>query len=76
MKQSTLLLLVMIIFTTGIYAQKNQKNQKYLTGYAITASEKGDRAWKEVRPARALARQQSCFPGQAQRPAGRSWRGR
>src|SRR5258705_1502800 len=49
MKKISLLLLVMTIFFTGIFAQKNQKNQKNVTGYAITAFDKGERSWKEVR---------------------------
>ena len=49
MKHKTLLLLVMTLFITGIYAQKNQKKANNLVGYAITASEKGERSWKEVR---------------------------
>lgn len=47
MKQRFLLLFVMMIFITTINAQK--KNEKKVTGYAITSSEKGGRNWKEVR---------------------------
>jgi Secretion system C-terminal sorting domain len=46
MKQRILLLFVMTALITSINAQK--KDQK-TTGYAITASEKGGRSWKEVR---------------------------
>ena len=48
MKKS-LLLLVMISFITGASAQKRKKAEQPLTGYAITAVEKGGRSWKEVR---------------------------
>lgn len=46
MKSKTLLLLVM---TTFIIAAYGQKKEKQITGYAITAVEKGGRNWKEVR---------------------------
>ena len=48
MKKS-LLLLVMISFITVAFAQKRKKTEQPLTGYAITALEKGGRSWKEVR---------------------------
>ncbi len=44
-----LLLLVMISFITVAMAQKRKKAEQPLTGYAITAIEKGGRSWKEVR---------------------------
>ncbi|HEV8272226.1 MAG TPA: T9SS type A sorting domain-containing protein [Chitinophagaceae bacterium] len=44
-----LLLLVMISVITGVSAQKRKKTEQPLTGYAITAVEKGGRSWKEVR---------------------------
>lgn len=47
MKRKTLLLLVMTSFITAAIAQNKQA--KPITGYAITASEKGGRNWKEVR---------------------------
>jgi hypothetical protein len=47
--KKTLLLLVMISFITGAFAQKRKKSEQPLTGYAITAVEKGGRSWKEVR---------------------------
>jgi hypothetical protein len=46
MKQRFLLSFVMILLITGLKAQK--KDQR-LTGFAITALEKGGRGWKEVR---------------------------
>ncbi len=46
MKQRILLFFVMTSFITLLHAQK--KDQK-LTGYAITAAEKGGRSWNEVR---------------------------
>jgi Secretion system C-terminal sorting domain len=46
MKQKTLLLLVMASFITTAQAQKKVKQ---ITGYAITAVDKGGRNWKEVR---------------------------
>lgn len=46
MKRKTLLLLVMTSFITLTYAQKKQKP---ITGFAITAAEKGGKSWKEVR---------------------------
>jgi hypothetical protein len=48
MKRKTLLLLVMTSFIIAAQAQKKQKQQP-LTGYAITAAEKGGRSWKEVK---------------------------
>lgn len=47
--KKTLLLLVMISFVTIVFAQKRKKAEQPLTGYAITAAEKGGRSWKEVR---------------------------
>ena len=47
--KKTLLLLVMISVITGAFAQKRKKTEQPLTGYAITAVEKGGRSWKEVR---------------------------
>ena len=47
--KKTLLLLVMISFITAGSAQKRKKTEQPLTGYAITAVEKGGRSWKEVR---------------------------
>ena len=44
-----LLLLVMISVITVAFAQKRKKAEQPLTGYAITAVEKGGRSWKEVR---------------------------
>lgn len=46
MRHKTLLLIVMTLFITALQAQKTQKN---LTGYAITAAQKGQTGWKEVR---------------------------
>jgi hypothetical protein len=48
MKRITLLLLTALFFCSYIQAQKN-KGSKELSGYAITASEKGQSGWKEVR---------------------------
>jgi hypothetical protein len=48
MKRQTLLLLVMISFITALQAQ-NKKKKEPLNGFAVTASEKGGRSWKEVR---------------------------
>src|SRR5215510_3272722 len=48
MKKS-LLLLVMACVITGAIAQKRKKSEQPITGYAITAIEKGGRSWKEVR---------------------------
>ena len=45
MKRKILLPFVMGVLITGLHAQNNQK----ITGYAITAPEKGQRNWKEVR---------------------------
>ena len=47
MKRKTLLLLVMASFITAAHAQKKQS--KSITGYAITAQQKGGKSWKEVR---------------------------
>jgi len=47
--KKTLLLLVMTSIITGAFAQKRKKAEQPLTGYAITAVEKGGRSWKEVR---------------------------
>jgi hypothetical protein len=44
-----LLLLVMTSVITIAFAQKRKKSEQPLTGYAITAIEKGGRSWKEVR---------------------------
>lgn len=44
-----LLLLVMISCITVAFSQKRKKSDQPLTGYAITAVEKGGRSWKEVR---------------------------
>jgi hypothetical protein len=46
MKSKTLLLCVMTLFIISANAQKKEKQ---ITGYAITAVEKGGRNWKEVR---------------------------
>ena len=46
MKSKTLLLIVMTSFIIGANAQKKEKQ---ITGYAITAVDKGGRNWKEVR---------------------------
>lgn len=46
MKRKTLLLFVMTSFITFSYAQKKQQP---VTGFAITAVEKGGKSWKEVR---------------------------
>jgi hypothetical protein len=48
MKRITLLLLTALFFCSYIQAQKS-KASKELSGYAITASEKGQSGWKEVR---------------------------
>src|SRR5687768_18436819 len=45
MKPKILLLLVMSSLFSFLYAQKTQK----ITGFAITAAEKGQNNWKEVR---------------------------
>jgi len=47
--KKTFLLLVMTSVITGVSAQKRKKAEQPLTGYAITAVEKGGRSWKEVR---------------------------
>ena len=44
-----LLLLVMSSIITVAFSQKRKKSEQPLTGYAITAMEKGGRSWKEVR---------------------------
>jgi hypothetical protein len=49
MKQKILLLLVMTAFIATSQAQKASKASKTTTGYAITATEKGGRSWREVR---------------------------
>ncbi len=49
MKQRILLLFVMTAFITSIHAQNDKKKEKKVTGYAITAAEKGGKNWKEVR---------------------------
>ncbi len=50
MKRQTLLLLVMISFITVSQAQKNRKQKdEPLSGFAVTAADKGGRSWKEVR---------------------------
>src|SRR6188768_2509692 len=47
--KKTLLLLVMLSLITVAFAQKRKKAEQPLTGYAITAVEKGGKSWKEVR---------------------------
>ncbi|HEY6503537.1 MAG TPA: T9SS type A sorting domain-containing protein [Chitinophagaceae bacterium] len=47
MKPKTLLLLVMTLFIISVNAQKKEKQP--VSGYAITAVEKGARSWKEVK---------------------------
>ncbi|MFI5129923.1 MAG: T9SS type A sorting domain-containing protein [Chitinophagales bacterium] len=47
MKRKTLLLIVMTSFI--IAGQAQTKKEKQITGYAITAVDKGGRSWKEVR---------------------------
>ncbi len=49
MKQKILLLFVMTAFITTLQAQKTEKASKKTTGYAITATEKGGRSWREVK---------------------------
>ncbi len=49
MKQRLLLFFVMTAFITTLQAQQNDKSSKPVTGYAITAIEKGGKSWKEVR---------------------------
>lgn len=46
MKQKTLLLIISIAVLNSIHAQQAKKA---ITGYAITAADKGGRSWKEVR---------------------------
>ena len=46
MKHVTLLLLITVLLISTSQAQKKEKK---ITGYAITAQQKGDRSWKEVR---------------------------
>jgi hypothetical protein len=48
MKRITLLLAVIIAFVSFSNAQKSKKSTQ-ITGYAITAAEKGQSSWKEVR---------------------------
>ncbi len=47
MKPKLLLLLAASFFISSLFAQKTK--QKQITGYAITASQKGQTGWKEVR---------------------------
>ena len=47
--KKALLLPVAILIVTLASAQKRKKTEQPLTGYAITAVEKGGRSWKEVR---------------------------
>ncbi len=47
--KKALLLLVMTSVITIAFAQKRKKADEPLTGFAITAVEKGGRSWKEVR---------------------------
>jgi len=49
MKQKILLLLVLSGSVTALQAQKASKASKATTGYAITATEKGGRSWRDVR---------------------------
>jgi hypothetical protein len=49
MKLRILLFMVMTLIITSSQAQKSGKASKPITGYAITAAEKGGRGWKEVR---------------------------
>jgi hypothetical protein len=49
MKQRLLLFFVMSACITSLQAQQAEKNAKPITGYAITAIEKGGKSWKEVR---------------------------
>ncbi len=49
MKQKILLLFVMTSVFTTLQAQKADKASKKTTGYAITATEKGGRSWRDVR---------------------------
>jgi len=49
MKQRLLLLFVMTALITTLHAQNSDKKSKPITGYAITAIEKGGKSWKEVR---------------------------
>ena len=48
MKRKLLPLLAATLFTSLLFAQKTQKT-KPITGYAITAPQKGQTSWKEVR---------------------------
>jgi len=48
MKRKLLPLLAATLFTSLLFAQKTQKT-KPITGYAITAPQKGQTGWKEVR---------------------------
>src|SRR5574339_448115 len=47
--KKTVRLLVMTSIITVAFAQKRKRAEQPLTGYAITAVEKGGRSWKEVR---------------------------
>lgn len=49
MKRRILLYFVMGALVTSVQAQKSGKSSKSVTGYAITAAEKGGRSWREVR---------------------------
>ena len=52
MKRKILLFAVMSLFITAfLFAQKSKKSSsnKQITGYAITAPEKGQMGWMEVR---------------------------
>jgi len=49
MKRTILLVMVMTSLITASQAQKNSKKEQKLTGYAITAPQKGQTGWKEVR---------------------------
>ena len=51
MKSKTLLLAVVSLFTTAFLFAQSAKNstQKPIIGYAITATEKGQTGWKEIR---------------------------
>jgi len=49
MKQTILLLLATTSFAAAVHAQKAAKASKTTTGYAITATEKGARSWRDVR---------------------------
>src|SRR5262249_51542169 len=49
MKRQILLVVVMTLLITVVQAQKNSKKDQKLQGYAITAPEKGQTGWREVR---------------------------